>query len=264
MKRAYADTSFGQIHLRRLAAREERAPPLVCLHPAPYSGLYFTTLAPKLNAGRTVIAPDYPGYGLSDAPQGRPTIADYAAAMLEVVGGAGPCDVLGFHTGCLVAAEMALQDPAAIRKLILVDIPLFPPAERPGLRDRMARGIALTAELDCLAAAWDFSVAKRSDVIGLDRAYALFIEQARPGGRAGDAFNAAFSYAPEDRFPEIARPVAVIATQSGLLAGTREAAALTPGAYLIERLDVTGAVMEAGADAIAEEAEAFLNAADAD
>ena len=263
MKRAYADTSFGQIHLRRLAAREDRAPPLVCLHPAPYSGLYFTTLAPKLNTGRAIVAPDYPGYGLSDPPPGRPTIADYASAMLEAVGGGGPCDLLGFHTGCLVAAEMALQNPAAIRKLIMVDIPFFPPAERPGLRDRMTRGIALTADLDCLAAAWEFSVAKRIDTVDLDRAYALFIEQARVAGRAGDAFHAAFTYAPEDRFPEIARPVAVIATQSGLLAGTREAAALIPGARLIERLDVTQAVMEAGADAIAEETEAFLDEADA-
>lgn len=263
MKRAYADTAFGQIHLRRLAAREERAPPLVCLHPAPYSGLNFTTLAPKLNAGRTIIAPDYPGHGLSDAPTGRPTIADYAAAMLEAVSGAGPCDLLGFHTGCLVAAEMALQDPAVVRRVILVDIPFFPPAERPGLRDRMGRGIALTADLDCLAAAWDFSVAKRLDTMGLDRAYALFIEHIRGGATAGDAFEAAFSYAPEDRFPEIARPVAVIATQSSLLAGTREAAAVIPGARLIERLDVTGGVLEAGADAIAEEAEAFLDETDA-
>lgn len=263
MRRAYADTSFGQAHLRRLAAREDRAPRLVCLHPAPYSGLYFTTLAPKLNAGRAIVAPDYPGHGLSDAPPSPPTIADYASAMLEAVGGGGPCDLLGFHTGCLVAAEMALQDPAAVRRIILVDIPFFPPADRPGLRDRMGRGIAPTADLGCLAGAWNFSVAKRLDVIDLDRAYALFLEHARAGRRAGDAFQAAFSYAPEDRFPEVTHPAAVIATQSGLLAGTRAAAALLPAARLVERLDVTGGVMEAGADAIAEEAEAFLDEAEA-
>ena len=119
----YVDTSFGQIHARVVAAAgEESQPPLLCLHPAPASGLYFATAFPYLNAHRRIIAPDYPGYGGSDPLDEPPGIDDYAKAMLEVLDAmetADAVDVLGFHTGCLVAAELAIDQPDRIRRAAL-------------------------------------------------------------------------------------------------------------------------------------------------
>ena len=116
--------------------------PLICLHPAPSSGLYFATAMPLLNAERAVIAPDYPGYGGSDIQDAPLTIADYAAAMLDVIDNASltsPVDVLGFHTGCLVAVEMAHQRPEVIRRLVLCDIPYFTAEQQDSFRDKMTQ-----------------------------------------------------------------------------------------------------------------------------
>ena len=47
---------------------------LVLLHPVSRDGAFFDTIAPYLAAGRTVIAPDYPGHGRSDPYRDTPTI----------------------------------------------------------------------------------------------------------------------------------------------------------------------------------------------
>ena len=129
IRKGYVGTDFGQVHYRELGpsvAAERR--PLVCLHPAPSSGLYFTTVMPLLNENRRVIAPDYPGYGGSDAVTTPPAIADYAGAMLDVAAElvtGRSVDLLGFHTGCLVAVEMALAAPERVRRIVLCDVPYF-------------------------------------------------------------------------------------------------------------------------------------------
>ena len=100
IKRFYVSTTGGQLHGRTLLSREPNdKPPLLCLHPAPSSGLYFTTAMPLLNAQRNVIAPDYPGYGGSDPATEPASINQYAAAMLELLENYpvdGPVDILGF------------------------------------------------------------------------------------------------------------------------------------------------------------------------
>ena len=268
MRRRYADTGLGQVHLRTLAPSGQASqPPLVCLHPIPYSGLYFTTIAPLLADRRAVIAPDYPGYGGSDAVTDRPSIADYAAAMLQALaprdGQAwGPVDLMGFHTGCLVAAEMALARPERVGRIVMIDAPVFEAAERAAMYDRATAQPAITETLDSLAPVWDTNVAKRLGSMPLMRAFALFVEQLRSGGRAAHGFHAAFTYSGENRLHRLTGSVLVIATRSGLLEPTRRAARRIPGARLVERLDIERAVLEEGAQAIAADVLGFLNQSD--
>ena len=253
--RRYVTTGRGQVHARRLdAAGEETCPPLVCLHPAPSSGLYFTTVMPLLNRGRAVIAPDYPGYGGSDALPEPPSIADYAQAMLQFLDAADagtPVDLLGFHTGCLVGVEMALTRPPAIRRLVLCDVPCFDAAQRQGLRDKMAKPMGISPELDSIAGAWRFNVTTRLDDVSLPRAFELFAEHLRAGDNDSLGFGAAFSYDCETRFAALQADVTVLATQSGLHAPSIRAAKTIPGATLVDVTEVTTAVFESGAAAIA-------------
>lgn len=255
MRKIYADTSLGQVHARILAAGDEgTGAPLLCLHPAPSSGLYFTTAMPMLSSNRQVIAADYPGYGGSDALPEAPAISDYASAMLELIDALelkAAVDVLGFHTGCLVGAEMALVRPDRIRRLVLCDIPFFDAKQREGLKKKMAQAMPITPELESLKGPWDFNIASRVDSVPLPRAFELFAEHLRAGTNDYFGFSAAFSYDCESRFSELDADVVCLATQSGLHEPTVAASKAIPHAEFVDVPEVDTAVFEAGASAIA-------------
>lgn len=211
---------FGRLHIRQLGATGKlRYPPLLCLHPSPHDGAFFTAVMPLLNGGRDVIAPDYPGYGESAPPASPPSIDNYALAILDALEtlSVGTVDVMGFHTGCLVAAEMALRDPSRTRHLVLVDVPFYVGAER---ADMYARAVN-TEALDSDRSDW--------------------------------GFHAAFTYPSDERFPLVGAPATVVATQSALLDPSRAAARALRNARLVERLDITRPVFEKHADDIAAE-----------
>ena len=259
----YVDTSFGQIHARVVAAAgEESQPPLLCLHPAPASGLYFATAFPYLNAHRRIIAPDYPGYGGSDPLAEPPGIDDYAKAMLELVDAmeiSGAVDVLGFHTGCLVGAEMALQRPDGVRRLLLCDVPFFSPEVRPGLFEKMAVPMPIDSTLDSISNAWAFNVENRLADVPLPRAFELFAEHLRAADRDYFGFAAAFTYASEERFPLITVDTTVLATQSGLHGPSVSAAEAIPDATFVDVTEVKTAVFESGAEAISRRIDSALS-----
>jgi pimeloyl-ACP methyl ester carboxylesterase len=136
-RRGYVDGRFGQIHYR---IAEPRTPQgkraLIAFHLSPYSGAIYDTILPVLGRDRIAVAPDTPGFGLSDPPGSRPTIADYAAAMGDLMDGLGitEADLLGYHTGSEIAVELALQRPRAVHRLVMIAAPLFTEAELPQRR----------------------------------------------------------------------------------------------------------------------------------
>lgn len=265
MQRAYASTRLGQIHLRFFQARKSPGGvPLVCLHPFPYSGAFFETIAPLLSARRMVCAPDCPGFGGSDAPGEMLSMEELAVTMLEALEAApelpaSPVDLLGFHSGCLLAVEMARLEPARARKLAIVDVPYFTAEEQRGRYPKSTAPVRYDANLQSLADAWGFSVVKRLDGMPFHRAFGNFVELLRAGERANWGYHATLTYDCARRFRAVRHETLVIATQYMLKDPTRRAAADIPGARFVERKDVTRAVMEEGAGAIAEEVLAFLD-----
>ena len=95
---------------------------ILFLPPAPHTGAFFDTVRDRLDLASE--AATYPGYG--EVPPVAPTIAAYAQSLLPQPLGTR---LVGFHTGCLVALEMALQD-SSLGELVLVDIPFFTRAQR--------------------------------------------------------------------------------------------------------------------------------------
>ena len=258
----YINGPQGQIHFRQWLPETETRPPLLCLHPAPFSGLFFTTAMPALGQGRRVIAPDYPGYGGSAPATGQPAIEDYAVAMLQFVqdvSPAQPVDVLGFHTGCLVGAEMQLQSADSIGALVLVDVPYFVGATQESMLEQAASPLALDTEPASIAPLWKSGVGVKAPLMGMARSVELLSEQLRVYPRAHLAFHAAFTYPCQERFERLPGPVAIIGTQSGLLDATREgAAAAHESALFIEATEITRGVFEEGAPAIAARIDAAL------
>lgn len=254
IKKLYGHSSHGQMHARCVdsdSATDQTT--LVCLHPAPSSGLYFTSAMPLLNTGRRVIAPDYPGYGGSDLHDRNPTIADYANAILEFLASMdieSPVDILGFHTGCLVAAEMALIAPTRIRRLILCDVPYFDAEQRKNLHEKMAQPLALNTDLESISAPWNFNITSRIGSVPIARAVELLAEHLRAGDRDHLGFAAAFSYDCDARFAALDSDVTLLATQSGLHEPTVQAAQLIKNSEFVDVPEVKTAVFETGAKAI--------------
>lgn len=252
MQRAYTDGPDGQVHLRVWKGGDEN---LVCLHPAPYSGDYFATLAPRLTGRYRVIAPDYPGYGGSDPVEGGLTINHLARVMLAAIDAAADrqsVSVLGFHTGCLVAVELALIAPERVAEIILIDVPYFTAEKQAAFREALPVPMPLDTTLEAVAKYWESDVTKRIDDSSPERTWQLFAEHVRPGPHMNDAFAAAFSYPCADQFAKVGVPTRIIATQSGLLEPTRAAAAAIQDAKFTELLTIDRGALEFGAPAIAE------------
>ena len=262
-RKCYVDTDYGQVHLVVHAARQQaKYPPLICLHPIPYSGIYFNTLVPRINAQREIIVPDYPGYGASDFYRETPSVNDYAMATGQAVAALnlpGAVDLLGFHIGALVALEFSLCFPELSRRLALVDVPYFKPEERAAmLRKFGLKKEKFSEDPDCLAQAWNFNVTRQLEAVPLARSFELFVEQLRAGENANNGYYAAFTWPCEARFPETSAQCLVVATNAGLYAYSVEAAGLIPGCELAELPAITRAVFETGAEEIATLTNTFL------
>ena len=240
--------------------------PVVCLHPTPYSGLFYETIAPRLARGRVVIAPDYPGYGGSDAGGELPSITDFAEAMCDALHGideglgiSGPFNLFGFHTGCLVAVEMSLLEPGLVGKLVLVDVPYFEPRKRTELHAMTTAPPVFSVDVACLEKSWERNVGARMDTQPLARSLEMFTEELRAGERVNRGFHAAFTYECEAAFAAVEKSVQVIATHSSLLEASRVSAGLIPGCVWRECPEVEAPAMETGARTLATAALEFLN-----
>ena len=104
-------------------------PPVLLLHGWPETHLMWHAVAPRLAERFTVVAPDLPGYGDSFRPAvtsdhaghaKRALAADLVAAMAEL--GHATFALAGHDRGGRVAYRMALDHPAVVTRLVVLDI----------------------------------------------------------------------------------------------------------------------------------------------
>ncbi|KAF2494127.1 alpha/beta-hydrolase [Lophium mytilinum] len=143
IKKAYADSSIGQIHyLYALAPKnvEKKSHPMVLLHMSASSAFSMASLM-KVYAphGYDCYAPDMPGFGSSDDPLEKPpNIAWYAnlyAALFETLGIAKVgVHLVGHHSGGVIGIEIANLHPTIISSLCLIGPAIMSASERAELR----------------------------------------------------------------------------------------------------------------------------------
>src|SRR5262245_3948781 len=125
VRRAYFDCRFGQLNVRTAfpgsGGFDERTT-LLCVHAERTSSRQFGRWLAAIAHDRSVYAPDLPGCGESDAPAQQPSIADYAAALVDFANSMHfrQLDVLGCGVGALIAGEVALAVPQVVRHLVVV------------------------------------------------------------------------------------------------------------------------------------------------
>lgn len=201
IEKLYIPSLWGQLHLR-IAGVSGLQRPLLLLHPTPKSGWLFEPLMPLLAADRVVIAPDTPGYGASDAPPAPVTIAEYAQVFLDVVSQLrtmqrlppGPVDVLGYHTGAIIAVAMAAAAGAQIRNLMLVSLAAYPAELRLAKREALARWPTPRADGSHLQAQWAQVQALTDPRMDAEWLQASLTENLRSGPRATWGYDAVYRY----------------------------------------------------------------------
>jgi pimeloyl-ACP methyl ester carboxylesterase len=243
IRRGFADVSHGQMHYRSAGA----GAPLLVLHGSPGSSKQLVKLIADLAAGRLVIAPDTAGNGDSQALRlDAPDIGDLAGVLpgfLDVLG-LDRVDVYGSHTGACIAAELAMQVPGRIGRVILDGVQVLSDDARDEVMARYA--FPFPADLDGAYLMRAFQFCRDQYVF-----YPWYkrTRQAQRSGGLPDAkdlhewlvevlkahetyhlnYRAAFQWQPARRLPLLTKKVLVIAAENDPLAeDTALAAAMLP------------------------------------
>ena len=210
IRRAFADLSVGQVHYAECG--DANAPAVLLLHQSPRSWAEYREVLPLLGARYRAIAMDTAGFGDS-ADGGVPaSIAQWARVageLLEALGIA-QADVVGHHTGGVIAVELAAAFPDHVRSLVLSSTPYtgeafrIARARRPPIDE-----VAPSEDGSHLAALWQrrqgFYPEGRPDLLE------AFVRDAlKVGHRVEEGHRAVASYRMEERIGRVTQPVLII------------------------------------------------------
>ena len=259
--RRYVGAPGRQVHITEVGDARPSQPSLYCLHATAYSGRSFTPLMAALATSRRVLAPDTPGYGASDPPETQIELADYAERMGEALAldSDGRIDLLGYHTGALLAAELARQRPELIRRVVLIGVPYFEDAEREHWRGVLAKRMSLSEDLEQFEERWRFFITDRRDGVTLARGFENFVDELRAYPCGWWAHEAAFTFDVRRSLSRVLQPVLVLNPDNHLSEASRQAAACLPNAGLTELPSLDHAIFDTAPTMLASLIDAFLS-----
>lgn len=230
VRRTFIDGKYGQIHLRH-AGQSSAKTPVLCLHMVPKSSRSYAQMMSYLAEDRLVIAPDYPGYGESDPPPEHPavSIADYAQAVLSVLKHfqLPQVDLIGYHTGAMVSAELAVQQPQRVRRLIQISAPVITPEEVEQFLSYYSP-VPLDEAGTRFTQMWQRILHYRGPGMTLEMAATSLAENLRAGEAYEWGHHAAFMHAQRyaESLAKLAHPIWVMNLNDDLCAHTRRVDAL--------------------------------------
>jgi pimeloyl-ACP methyl ester carboxylesterase len=206
-----------------------------------------------------VYAPDTPGFGDSDAPASQPSVADYAGAMLDFIEQMRfrKIDLLGYHTGSLIAAEIALAKPDLVRKLVMVAVPVLEDAERAAFK-KSPWPMPVAEDGSHLQKEWDHSQKWRGPGVTLEMLAASFAEKLRNGPRAWWGANAVMEYSARERLSQIKQPTLVLRPKDDLWEATLRAKSILRNAQYKDLPDYGHGLFNVAPQVVAGQISEFL------
>lgn len=261
-RRRFVDTRDKQVHVRYRKPAQVSKTPVMCLHMSPVSSRNFEPLLERLGSDRLAFAPDIPGFGESEAPSKLPAIADLADIMTDVmktVAGNGPIDVIGDHTGAVVAIDLAARYPNRIRRIALNTVPYFNAEERQK-RLEHTQYVPPSPDASHLANKWATMVKNYKTSMSMQDVERNFVEALRGGPFGHWGHHAVFSYDMDPVLPKIEHPMLVFRPNDGLEDNTARAMPLLKNAKMIDLPQYAYGYMETQADEIAGYLRDFLDA----
>ncbi|MGA7540385.1 MAG: alpha/beta hydrolase [Steroidobacteraceae bacterium] len=263
VRRGYFECRYGHLHVHNAIPAGggfEEGTPLLCLHPSPLSGRVFERFLAVAGAGRSIFAPDLPGFGDSDPPPLDAGVAEHAAAIGDFLDTMRlrRVDLLGHGFGALVAVELASARPGQVRRMVLVSPPVSPESGarvQPGRSSEAAPSRRpAAADGSHLLEEWGRAVAYCGAGATPDIVTTVVAERLRNSAQAAGAAAAERDYPLRTRLAQLSVPLLVL--RLGIEAGSsREVPAR---ARLVELPERGGSVFETAPEIAAQALEAFL------
>ena len=241
MRRAYCDTSHGQIHFRIGGSGE----PVLLLHSTPRSSWEYELMIPILARRYMTIAMDTLGYGESDRPSRQYEISDYAESVVDFLNAlnVGRAHIVGHHTGATIAAEVAASYSKQVGKLILSGYPLYMTEERQMLLEGTTAPLPgnyhLPEEIkedgSHLTAMWNHvKESRKPPMRSLEELHQMVMNQIKGAPSRRGMFFSIWRYDAISMLPLISCPTLVVNTTGDVLSyRSDDTAKLIPGSKLI-------------------------------
>ncbi|MEO0576415.1 MAG: alpha/beta hydrolase [Pseudomonadota bacterium] len=268
-KKGYVDGRYGQLHFHSAFPESgaDDKTPVAFFHQNPKSADDFRPLLEIIGNDRLAIAIDLPGYGESEPMPHAPSMRELADAMadaLDAMGyggnGKGAVDAFGFHTGVLVASELAIVRPDLVRRVVLCGIPYLSPEARAVERAKVPTEFSLPEDPGFIVKRWHLIVTQRPPTVPLERAARSFVEDLHSLDKWWYAYHAVWDYPVEERLPLIRQPVLILAAHEMLYRYTVDTKRdLLPDATLIDMPDVVDDIFDTAPDALADAMRPWLD-----
>ena len=260
VRRGYFESRFGQLHVHNAippGGGFEEGTPLLCIHQTAGTGRVFERFLALAGRDRSVYAPDLPGFGESDPPPTRSTIADYAAAVGDFLDTMRfrQIDILGYQAGTLIAAEMAIARPKQVRRVVMVSVPVLNDAER----DAFRRGSSAPSEDGThLLNEWKRTLESYGPGVPLEVRARAFAEKLKSGVHPTWALAAAQQYASRERLALVTQSALVLRPKDDFWEATLRARELLPKARFIDLADQGNGLFEVTPEVVVEVTREFL------
>jgi pimeloyl-ACP methyl ester carboxylesterase len=214
VRRSYAECRYGQIHMWTAypsgGGFDERTP-LLCLHHSGGSGRLFGPMLRELGQERSIYAPDLPGHGSSDNPNGKASVLELAAALGDFLDGLRlrTVDLFGYQIGALISAELAISRPQQVRRVMLWGVPAFAAPERAALLQNVSTPGTRDDGSD-VSDEWQKTLQRRGPGVSVAALAEDFGDRLRAGAHGTKALHAAVDYAMSERLPLVKQPTLVL------------------------------------------------------
>lgn len=273
IKRGYVDSRFGQVHYRIAKPVDAgQGSPILCLHQTPSSSADWLPVMERLAKDRAVVALDTPGYGMSDAPPAPVSIEDFAQiadrfmddlAQDGVIPG-GAYHVLGFHTGSLIATELARAFSDRVRRMVLFGLAAYPADQREAKLENLLKAFpAPDATLDHVEKLWAIIGTLSDPRISYEERHMNMAECLRLGARMPWGYISVYRYDFLAAMAQVPHHVLVMNPQDDLWEVTRATSHHFRNGTRMDIEGVKHGVLKLEQDRVVEAVETFLQAADA-
>ena len=184
---------------------------------SPASGVIYENWLAEMGQDRLALAPDTPGFGMSDPPTAPPEISDYAAAMGHLMDQLGitEFDVMGYHTGSKISVELARQRPEQVKHLVLISAPVYPEDALNRQRADFAHAPP-DPEGEFLVAEWKGLLRWAGPGETLDDIMIRFPDFMKGGDKKPWGHRAAFAYTYPENLKDVQQPILVLNTNDDL------------------------------------------------
>jgi pimeloyl-ACP methyl ester carboxylesterase len=263
VRRSYAESRFGQIHLWTAypsgGGFDERVP-VVCLHQAGGSGRVFASMLREVGHDRSIYAPDLPGHGSSDSAGSKSSVMDLAGAIGDFLDSLRlrAVDVFGYQLGALITAELAIARPQQVRRVMLWGASCYSPQERASLL-QTATTPGTREDGGDVVEEWQRMLQRKGANVPPAALAEELGDRLRAGSSGTRALSAAIDYPTLERLPLVKQPALVLRLRDESWDHAPRVRAALPAGSMLDIADYGQGFLSAAPQRFASIAREFLD-----